>query len=72
MADYEPRLKIREWLSRIYPNAADRPTEQTVKNWINENKVRGGSEPGWFVYEDWEPIKSTGNPMADKILRKSA
>lgn len=72
MADYEARLTIKEWLARIYPNSANRPTVQTVKNWISGGKVRGGSEPGWFVYEDWEPRQGTGNPLADKILRKSA
>jgi len=53
---------------RRYFDEASRPSERTVRRWIQQGHVPGRQIGGsWYVDADqWE--KSTGNQLADKVL----
>lgn len=67
--------KISQFIDRKFAEGS-KPTPKTVVGWIKSGKYYGEQIGSlWFIDESITPIRTvepvdTGNPRADKILRK--
>ena len=58
----------REWIARKFGDALIKPHPSSVRRWVEQGDLRGEKIGGrWYV--EFDAPGSTGNALADRVLR---